>query len=198
VICGEVSGCFEIDIDGNGGRERFEEIFPNLNPNLQSAIKNTMRVVSPNGLKIIFKFRSDEWPEGIDAIKDLWKGQGKHNRIELLGNGCYSLGVGSVHQDRPVYSLAQGSEFNPLTLMKTEIEELVDTIIGHEHSFASERLKNPHTDISSSNDEIIPLAPIDDDIINKLAANAKKYYVEGCRNDFTLGLGGTLRKMGFG
>jgi Bifunctional DNA primase/polymerase, N-terminal len=99
VIHGKVSESFEIDIDGNGGKEHFDEIFHRFNPNLQSAIKNTMRVISSNGQKIIFKYRPEEWPEGINTIKDLWKGEGKHNGIELLGNGSYSLRVGSVHPD---------------------------------------------------------------------------------------------------
>jgi Bifunctional DNA primase/polymerase, N-terminal len=99
VIHGKVSGSIEFDIDGNGGKKHFEQIFPKLSPNLQSAIKNTMRVISSNGQKIIFKYRPEEWPEGINTIKDLWKGEGKHNGIELLGNGSYSLRVGSVHPD---------------------------------------------------------------------------------------------------
>jgi hypothetical protein len=37
---------------------------------------------------------------------------------------------------------------------------------------------------------------LDDETINILAANAKKYYLDGGKNDFTLGLCGTLRKMG--
>ena len=141
VIHGKASESFEIDIDGEGGKKYFEQVFPSFSPNLQSAIKNTMRVVSPNGLKIIFKFRIDEWPEGINTIKELWKGEGKHNGIQLLGNRSYSLGVGSVHPDGKVYSLAQGSDFNPLTLTKPEIEELVDIIFGEKY-FASGRFKN--------------------------------------------------------
>jgi bifunctional DNA primase/polymerase-like protein len=123
IIHGKASESFEVDIDGDGGKKYFEQVFPRFNPNLQSAIKSSMRVVTSNGLKIIFKYRPEEWLEGIDSIKGLWKGQSKHNGIDLLGNGSYSLGVRSVHPDGSVYSLAHGSEFNPLTLTKPEIEE---------------------------------------------------------------------------
>jgi hypothetical protein len=196
VIYGKVSGSFEIDIDGDEGKQRFEQVFPKFNPNLQSAIRNTMRLVSSNGQKIIFKYRPEEWPEGISTIKDLWKGDGKHNGIELRGNGCYSLGVGSVHPDGTVYSLAYDSEFNPLTLTQSEIEELVDVIAGD--SFAAGGLRINYSGAANNgfNDEITPLGPLDDEIIDALAANAKKYFVDGSKNDFTLGLCGVLRKMG--
>jgi len=126
----------------------------------------------------------------------LWKGDGKHNGIELRGNGCYSLGVGSVHPDGTVYSLAYDSEFNPLTLTKSEIEELVDVIAGD--SFAAGGLRINYSGAANNgfNDEITPLGPLDDEIIDALAANAKKYFVDGSKNDFTLGLCGVLRKMG--
>lgn len=201
VICGKVSEAIEIDIDGEGGKKRFEHIFPEFNPNLRSAINNTMRVNSANGQKIIFKYRPEEWPEGINSIKDLWKGEGKHNGIELRGNGCYSLGVGSIHPDGPAYTLAHDSDFNPLTLTKAEIEELVDIIGGekyNDHSSVSERLKNQYgaPGNGSFNDQITPLDPLSDEILNAVAANAKKYYVEGSKNDFTLGLCSTLRRLG--
>jgi Bifunctional DNA primase/polymerase, N-terminal len=62
VIYGKASESFEIDIDGEWGKKYFEQVFPRFNPNLQCAIKNTMRVVSSTGLKIIFKYRPEEWP----------------------------------------------------------------------------------------------------------------------------------------
>jgi Family of unknown function (DUF5906)/D5 N terminal like/Bifunctional DNA primase/polymerase, N-terminal len=200
VIHGKASESYEIDIDGEGGKQYLEQVFPRFNSNLQCAIKNTMRVVTSNGQKIIFKYRPEEWPEGIDTIRGLWKGQGKHNRIDLQGNGSYSLGVGSVHPDGSVYSLAHGSEFNPLMLTKPEIEELVDIIAGDEYNgtSGSELLKSYYIAAAdrSFNDKIKPLDPLDDETITTLAANAKKYYVDGSKNDFTLGLCGVLRKMG--
>jgi hypothetical protein len=193
IVLGKISCALEIDIDGEGGKKRFEELFQQFTPNLQSAIKNTMRVVSSNGLKLIFKFRLDEWHEGIKTAK-LWKApEGDHNAIELRANSSYSLGVGSVHPDGLVYSLAVGSEFNPFTLLKSEIEELVEKISDVEEFENDIHIDENNYDL---NYEIITLEPLDWSMLNTLANNAKKYYKGGSKNDFTLGFASCLRKLG--
>jgi hypothetical protein len=166
IVLGKISCALEIDIDGQGGKNHFEQLFQQFTPNLQSAIKNTMRIVSSNGLKLIFKFRLDEWPEGIKTAK-LWKAQeGEHNAIELRGNSSYSLGVGAVHPDGTIYSLATGSEFNPLTLLKSEIEELIQNISDDEE-FEKE-IDADQTNYDAKY-EIVPLGPLDESTLNTLA-----------------------------
>jgi hypothetical protein len=190
IVLGKVSSCFEIDIDGQGGKAKFDQVFPQLDPNLQSAIKNTMCIVSPNGLKLLFRFRSEEWPEGIKTTK-LWNGEGDHDGIELRANGSYSLGIGSVNSTGATYTLARGSEFNPLTLLKPEIEELVNKISDVEEFEIHVKKSDCDLDL-----DIVPLGVLEDDILVTLANNAKKYYKDGSKNDFTLGFCGQLRRLG--
>jgi hypothetical protein len=131
IVLGRISSSFEIDIEGEEEKKFFEEKIPEFNLTLRSSIGSTMRVITSKGLKIIFRFRPKEWPDGIKTSK-LWVGQGKHNEIELRANGSYSLGIGSIHPDGTAYVLADGSEFNPLTLSKPEIEEIVHRISGED------------------------------------------------------------------
>ena len=195
IVLGKISSSFEIDIDGEEGKKYFEEIFPEFSPNLQSAIKNTMRVVTSNGLKLIFKFRPDEWPEGIKNCNHLWLGQGKDNGIELRANGSYSLGVGSVHPDGTIYALANGSEFSPSTLLKLEIEEIVHKI-GGEDLNNDEKVIYESSGEEDSSIEIISLEVLDENTINTIAATARNYYVNGSKNYFTLAFCGNLRRLG--
>jgi hypothetical protein len=192
IVLGKVSSCFEIDIDGQGGKTKFDQVFQQLDPNLQSTIKNTMRIVSPNGLKLLFRFRSDEWPEGVKTTK-LWNGEGDHDGIELRANGSYSLGVGSIHPTGDIYSLAHRSEFNPLTLLKSEIEELVYRINGHEEF---EKYINYKGGPDEDDLEIVQLGTLENNILITIANNARKYYRDGSKNDFTLGFCGQLRRLG--
>jgi hypothetical protein len=200
IVLGNISNSLEIDIDGEQGRRYFEDVFTRLTPNLQSAIKNTMRIVSANGLKLLFKFISDEWPQGIRTNNGLWKGKGKHNRIDLRANGSYSVGVGSVHPDGTLYALADGSEFNPLTLSKLEIEGFIDEICGEkleeDNKYDIEQFDNSANSHGSNITDGIIRIELPTNIINKVAEDARKYYLDGIRNDFTLGFVGELRKSG--
>jgi hypothetical protein len=195
IVLGKISSSFEIDIDGEEGKKHFEEAFSRFNQDLQSAIRNTMRVVTSNGLKLIFRFRPEEWPEGIKNCKHLWVGQGSHNGIELRANGSYCLGIGSVHPDGTPYVLENDGEFNPLTLTKSEIEELV-------HRIGGENLNNAEKVIYESSCEedtpvdIIPLGKLDENTISTMAANARNYYLEGSKNYFILAFCGNLRRLG--
>jgi hypothetical protein len=154
-----------------------------------------MRVVTSTGLKMIFRFRPEEWPEGIKSCNSLWVGEGKHNRIELRANGSYSLGIDSIHPDGTPYVLAAGSEFNPVTLSKLEIEEIVRRISG-------EDLDNDEKTVyetASGEDlpgKIVPLETLGENTITIMAPKAKKYYLEGTKNYFTLAYCGNLRRLG--
>jgi hypothetical protein len=195
IVLGRISNSFEIDIDGEEGKKYFEEKLPEFNLNLQSSIRITMRVNTSNGLKIIFRFRPEEWPEGIKTCNGLWVGEKKHTRIELRANGSYSLGIGSIHPDGTPYVLANDSKFDPVTLSKLEIEEIV-------HGISGEDLNNDEKivfETASGDDlptEIVPLETLDENTIRLMALKAKRYYSEGTKNDFTLAYCGNLRRLG--
>jgi hypothetical protein len=195
IVLGRISNSFEIDIDGEEGKKYFEEKLPEFNLNLQSSIRITMRVITSNGLKIIFRFRPEEWPEGIKSCNSLWVGEKKHTRIELRANGSYSLGIGSIHPDGTPYVLANDSKFDPVTLSKLEIEEIV-------HGISGEDLNNDEKivfETASGDDlptEIVPLETLDENTIRLMALKAKRYYSEGTKNDFTLAYCGNLRRLG--
>jgi hypothetical protein len=194
IVLGRISSSFEIDIDGEEGKRCLEEKLPQFNLTLQSSIGSTMRVVTSRGLKMIFRFRPEEWPDGIKTSK-LWVGQGKHNEIELRANGSYSLGIGSIHPDGTAYVLADGSEFNPLTLSKPEIEEIVHRISGEDLKYDERGVYETVSDEDSLS-EIIPLETSDEDTLRLMAVKARKYYLEGTKNSFTLACFGNLRRLG--
>ena len=152
-----------------------------------------MRVITSKGLKLIFRFRPEEWPEGIKTC-NLWVGEEKHNEIELRANGSYSLGISSIHPDGTPYVLADGSEFNPLTLSKSEIEEIVRGISGEDVD-NDERVYVP----AGGEDlpiKIIPLETLGENAITIMAPKVRKYYSEGTKNYFTLAYFGNLRRLG--
>jgi hypothetical protein len=195
IVLGRVSSSFEIDIDGEQGKKYFEEKLPVFNLNLQTSIRSTMRVITSKGLKIIFRFRPEEWPEGIKSCNSLWVGEKKHNRIELRANGSYSLGIGSIHPDGTPYRLATGSEFNPVTLSKLEIEEIVHKISGE--SLNDDEKTVFETDSTEDlPSKIVPLEPLDENTIRIMAPKARKYYTEGTKNYFTLAYFGNMRRLG--
>src|SRR5215204_4960069 len=195
IVLGRISSSFELDIDGEEGKKYFEKKLPEFNPNLQSSIKSTMRVVTSKGEKMIFRFRPEEWPEGIKTCNNLWIGKEKHNRIELRANDSYSVGIDSIHPDGTPYVLANGSDFNPLTLSKLEIEEIIYKISG-ENPNNDEKIVYETISEGDSPSEIVPLEILDENTIKPMALNAKKYYSEGTKNYFTLAYFGNLRRLG--
>jgi hypothetical protein len=194
IVLGRISNSFEIDIDGEEGRKYFEEKIPKFNLNLQSSIRSTMRVITSNGSKIIFRFRPEDWPEGIKSCK-LWIGEKKHTRIELRANGSYSLGIGSIHPDGTPYVLANDSKFDLVTLSKVEIEEIVHGISGDDLNDDEKIVFETDSDDDLPT-EIVPLETLDENTIRLMALKAKRYYSEGKKNSFTLAYCGNLRRLG--
>jgi hypothetical protein len=194
IVLGRISSSFEIDIDGEEGKKYFEESLSELNLNLQSSIRRTMSVLTSNGFKKILRFNPEEWPEGIKTCNSLWVGKRKHNRIELRANGSYSLGIGSTHPDGTSYVLADGSEFSPVTLSKLEIEEIVHRISGEDLDNDEKIIYETASGEDSS--KIVPLETLGENTITIMAAKAKKYYLEGTKNYFTLAYCGNLRRLG--
>jgi hypothetical protein len=194
VVLGKISRGLEIDIDGYGGKQRFDEITFQLNNVLQSKIRSTMHVISANGSKLLFRFRSEEWPNGI-CTKRLWKGEEEHDGIELRANGTYSIGLGSVHPNGVPYTLFDEKKGVPLELSKSELQELASKIGTNANEIIHQ----------SVNDNIIlddyavtaaALEPLHKKMIEAIAENARRYYVDGSKNDFTVAFCGCLRKKG--
>lgn len=129
IVLGKISTSLEIDVDGELGRKHFERIFAGINPILQKILSNTMRIVSASGYKLILRYIPSEYPEGICTVR-LWKGEGQHNGVELRGNGACSVALGSIHPSGHIYVLAEKNEFYPITVSKSEIEEIVAAISG--------------------------------------------------------------------
>jgi hypothetical protein len=110
---------FALDLDGNGLTVFQTKILPRCSECLQKAINTTMKTKTQrNGLHLVFRYRLDDFPEGIKR-HDYWQGgNNDHNGIELMGRGYYLCERG------PGYESLIGPEYL-VTLDKDLIKELL-------------------------------------------------------------------------
>lgn len=110
-----------LDLDGNGLGVFQNKIPPRCSEGLKIAINTTMRTKTPrNGLHIIFKMRSEDFPSGVHT-REYWRelGNGKgHSQINLMGTGYYLVERG------PGYKSINDLKCL-VTLSKKQVKELL-------------------------------------------------------------------------
>jgi hypothetical protein len=119
IRCGLVSRLIAIDIDGPLGKAAFEAAAEKkFSLNLCAALGSTRMTKTSNGFHVLFRFNTDEFPEGIKAA-ELWRKfnpeRNKDDEVLLQANGKQVVAPPSRHPDTGLYYLTNGKPIIEIT-----------------------------------------------------------------------------------
>jgi Bifunctional DNA primase/polymerase, N-terminal len=190
ITTGDISCLIVLDIDGDRSKRIFEsQLLLKFSESLRIKTLDTTHVqTGGGGAHIWFKYKSEDFPEGI-ATKPYLRFK-DHDEICLKANGSYVIAPPSIHSSGRRYEF-EGELSYLETLTKAEVLELLTLLEGLKSKDTGSITKPIMVAQTIPASTTIQLSPIS---ITAVANTVKPAYTKTNRDEIVFSLSGYLHK----